>query len=131
MTFQPGHKAYFSLDTSDISAYLDSQSLDRARDTLEVTTFGDAPDRDHIAGLRSHAIALSGPWDPAADAILDGADDGAVVVFVFGPEGNDSGDVQYTGNALFSNYSISNGVDGKTEWSASFTPTGAVARGTV
>ena len=130
MAFQPGHSAYFSLDGSEITAYLDSQSLDRTRDTLEVSVFGNT-DRDYISGLRGYSISLSGPWDPAADAILDGADDGATVAFVFGPEGNDSGDVQYSGNALFSGYSMSTSVDGKVEWSASFQPTGTVTRSTV
>lgn len=130
MAFQPGHESYFSLDASDISAYLDSQSLGRARDMLETTTFGNT-DKTSIVGLRSHTVDFSGPWDPAVDAILDGADDGASVAFVFGPEGNTAGDVTYSGNALFSSYSVSSGVAGRVEWSASFQPTGAVTRGTV
>ena len=130
MAKQPGHNAYLSLDATDISTYTDTESLDRIRNVLEVSAFGD-DDRAYIAGLRGHGLAMSGPWDPTGDAVLDGADDGAVVAFVFGPEGNDSGDVQYSGNAFFANYNISSPVDGPVTWSATFTPTGAVTRATV
>ena len=130
MAFQPGQNAYLSIDGTDVSAYCDSQTLNRVRETLETSVFG-SDDRAYISGLRSHALDASGPWDPVGDAVFDGADDGAVVAFVFGPEGNDSGDVQYTGSCLFGNYNVSVGVDGKAEWSASFQPSGAVTRGTV
>ncbi len=130
MAKQPGYTAYFSLDASDISTYLDTQSLDRLRNILDVSAFGDT-DKVHIAGMRSHAISLGGPWDPTGDAVLDGADDAAVVAFVFGPEGNTSGDIQYSGNALFAQYTVTVGVDDKVTWSANFTPTGAVTRAAV
>ena len=130
MAFQPGHLAYFSLDATDISQYTDSESLNRVRDTLEVTSFGDT-DKEYISGLRGHTVQISGSWDPTLDGVVDASDDGATVAFVFGPEGNDSGDVQYSGNALFTNYQLSASVSGKATWSATFTPSGAVTRGTV
>lgn len=130
MAFQPGHNAYLSVDGTNISSYADSQSLNRVREALETTAFGDA-DRAYISGLRGYSLPMSGPWDPVLDAAIDGADDGATVAFVFGPEGNTTGDVQYSGSALFTNYTITVGVSGKTEWSAVFTPTGAVTRATV
>lgn len=130
MAFQPGRTGYLSIDGTDISGYCDSKSLDRARDTLDVTAFGDA-DYAYIAGLKSASIPMSGAWDPTLDGVIHGADDGATVAFVFGPEGNDSGDVQYSGNCFFENYSISNSVSGRTEWSATFKTTGAITRGTV
>lgn len=129
MAFQPGHTAYFLLDATEITSYLDSASLGRVRDTLETTTFGNT-DRTYLAGLRSGSIDLSGPWDPTCDATLVGADDGAVVAYEFGPEGDTAADIKYSGNALFSNYSVSSSVDGRVEWSASFQPTGTITRGT-
>ncbi len=132
MAFQPGHNAYMKIDGTNITAYTDLQSLDRVRNLLETTVFGvTGRDRTYVAGLRAHTIALSGPWDPTLDAAMITADDGATGAFTFNPEGNDGDDVTYTGNAFITNYSISVGVDGKVEWSASFNPTGTVGRGTV
>lgn len=130
MAFQPGRNGYLSVDATDISGYCDQKSLDRTRDTLETTTFGN-DDRAYIAGLRGYSIPIGGPWDPTLDGVIHGADDGATVAFVFGPEGNASGDVQYSGNALFANYQISQDVAGRVSWSATFTPTGSVTRATV
>ena len=131
MAFQPGHGAYLSIDSVDISAYTDTESLDRVSETLEVTNFGSAGNREYISGLRGHAISIGGSWDPALDAVMEAADDGAVVPFVFGPEGNASGDVQRTGNALIGNYSHGSAVEDKTVWTATFQPTGVVTRATV
>lgn len=129
MAFQPGHGAYLLLDATDVTAYLDNQSLDQVRDTLETTVFG-LTARTYISGLQSASISLSGPWDPTGDAVLAGTDDGAVVAYEFGPEGSTASDIKYSGNCLFTNYSVSTSVDGRVEWSASFQPTGAVTRGT-
>jgi hypothetical protein len=57
-------------------------------------------------------------------------DDGAVVAFECGPEGNTGGDIKYSGNALISNYSWSASVSDRVTWTANFTVTGAVTRGT-
>ena len=129
MAFQPGKNAHLSIDATDVSAYTDNESLNRVIDQLETTTFG-ADDKAFIPGLRSFDLSSSGPWDPTFDAVIDGADDGASVAFVFGPEGNTTGDITYTGNANLASYGISNAVSGRTEYSCSFQPTGAVTRGT-
>jgi len=130
MAFQHGKNTYFSLDATDISSYTDTSSLERAVENAEVTTYGN-DDKAYIAGLRGHTVPVGGPWDPTLDAVLIGADDGAVVAFVFGPEGNASGDVQYSGNCLFENYSVSNPVSGRVAWSGTLRVTGSVTRGTV
>jgi len=129
MAFQAGKNAYLSIDGTDVSAYTDNESLNRVIDQLETTTFGD-DDKTFITGLRSFDLSSSGPWDPTFDGVIDGADDGASVAWVFGPEGNDSGDQQYSGNANLASYGITNAVSGRTEYSLSFQPTGAVTRGT-
>ena len=131
MAFQPGRGSYISVDGTDVTAYSDSENLDRNVDTIDTTVFG-LDDRTYIAGLRTHGLGQSGPWDPTGDAVFDGCDDGATVATVFGPEGNDSGDVQYTSATSFmTSYSISSSVDGRVESSASLLPTGAVPRGKV
>lgn len=130
MAFQHGKNAYLSIDGTDITAYSDSQSLNRVKDLFETTTFGN-DDKTFIDGLREYDLSIGGKWDPTLDAAIDGADDGATVAFVFGPEGNDSGDVQYSGNAFVSNYNVNTPVGGGVTWTATFKPTGSVTRGTV
>jgi len=130
MAFQHGKNSYLSVDGTVISSYTDSCSLDRSIDTSETTAFGD-DDRTYIAGLRSSTFTASGHWDATGDGVLIGADDGATVAFVYGPEGNDSGDVQYSGNAILTSYNQQSGVGDKVAWSASFQITGSVTRGTV
>ena len=129
MAFQAGFGSHISIDGTDISQYADNKTLDRLREMLETTSFGDT-DRTYIAGLRGFTLQASGSWDSAVDAVIHGADDGAVVVWVFGPEGSTSGDVRYTGNCFLDNYSQASTVDGKVTWSASFTIDGAVTRNT-
>ena len=123
MAFVAGHTATLTIDGTAVTAFTDNSTLDRLRDTLDTTVFG-VTDRTYIAGLRSHTIACSGPYDATGDAVFVGADDGATVLFDFSPDGT----VNYTGSALFSNYSVTSAVDGRVEWSANFTPTGTVSR---
>ncbi len=130
MAFQHGKTSYLSVDGTDISSYTDSCSLDRSIDTAETTAFGD-DDRTYIAGLRGSSFSASGHWDPTGDGVLIGADDGATVAWVYGPEGNTAGDVQYSGNAILTGYNQSSGVGDKVAWSASFQVTGTVTRATV
>jgi len=125
-----GKTSYLSIDGTDVSAQTDQESLNRVIDQLEVTTFGN-DDKAFIPGLRSFDLSSGGLWDDTIDAVIDGADDGSTVAFVFGPEGNDSGDVQYSGSCYLSGYNIDSPVAGSVTYSASFQPTGTVTRGTV
>lgn len=129
MAFTHGKDTHFTLDGTDISGYTDTSALERAVENAEVTSYGD-DDRAYIAGLRGHTIPLGGAWDPTLDAAVIGADDGAVVAFVFGPAGSGSGAVRYTGNCLFENYTVSSPVSGRVAWSATMRVTGAVTRDT-
>ena len=129
MAFQHGKNAYLSIDGNDVTAYCDTQSMDRAIALAETTVFGN-DDATSIAGVRTHTIQIGGPWDPTMDGYMVAADDGSSVAFVLGPEGNTSGDYQYSGSAFISNYNWQATPGGRVGWSASFTVSGAVTRGT-
>lgn len=107
--------------------YLDQFSLDKIIETAEVTAIGN-DDKQYIAGLRDSTLSLSGSWDATQDGFLADWDDGAVVSCVVGPDGNTTGKVRYTFNALITNYSISSPVGDKVAWSASLQRTGATTR---
>jgi hypothetical protein len=129
VAFTHGKDSHFTLDGTDISAFTDTSALERAVENADVTTYT-KDDRAFIAGLRGHGIPLGGPWDPTLDAAIIGADDGAVVAFSFGPAGSTGGNVQYSGNCLFENYTVSNPVGGRVSWAATMRVTGVVTRDT-
>ena len=126
MVFVHGKDSTMSIDATDISARVDSTSLNKVKDLAETTTFASTGDnKEFIDGLRSHEISIGGPWDATVDAVMDTADDGAAVAFSYSP---DAGTTTFAGNCLISNYSINSPVGGRVEWSAGFSTTGAVTR---
>lgn len=139
MAFEHGKGAVFYLDDDvptlrDLSAYVSSADFNRDVDVPESTVYGNN-DRTYIPGLRGATLSASGFWDSTAttgvDAILDGVARKTVTsTFIYGPQGDVTGDLVYTGECLLTGYSISAPVDGIVSWSADFQVTGAVTRDT-
>ena len=120
-----GKTSTMSIDATDISARVDTTSLNKVKDLAEVTVFASTGDnKEFIDGLRGHEITIGGPWDSTLDGVMATADDGSLVAFDYSPDAT----INYTGNCFISNYNISSPVGGRVEWTASFTVTGAVAR---
>jgi len=114
-----------SIDATDISARVDTTSLNKVKDLAETTNFASATDnKEFIDGLRGHEISIGGPWDSTVDGVMATADDGSSVLFDYSPDGT----INYTGSCFISNYNISSPVGGRVDWSASFAVTGAVSR---
>lgn len=129
MAVPHGSGSVLSIDGNAWTSYCDSQSLDKVRDLAETSVFG-TTDKTYVSGLRGHTIQIGGPWDPTLDGYADTADDGATVLFELGPEGGTAGDVKYSGSCLISGYSWQSSASAVPTWTASFTVTGAVTRGT-
>jgi hypothetical protein len=129
MAFVHGKDSFISVDASDISSYTDGVTHDRSVDTAETSAFGD-DDKTFIAGLEDGSFSLNGHWDATAAAALAACFDGGVVAMVYGPAGNTGGNVEYTCNALITNYSETSGVADRVNWSASFQRTGALTKDT-
>ena len=126
MAFVHGKTSTISIDGTAIAARVDTTSLNKVIDQAETTNFASTGDnKEHIAGMRSHEVAIGGPWDSTVDAVMATADDGAVVAFAYSPDG---GTTTYSGNCFISNYNISSPVGGRIDWSASFSVTGVVTR---
>ena len=121
-----GKTSTMSIDAVDISARVDTTSLNKVKDLAETTTFASTGDnKEHIDGLRSHEVSIGGPWDSTLDGVMATADDGSSVAFSYSP---DAGTTTYAGNCFISNYNISSPVGGRIDWSASFSVTGVVTR---
>jgi predicted secreted protein len=128
-----GKNGFMSVNTDDVSTYLDSAGLDKSLDTAEVSTFG-MDDKEYIAGLRDATFSLEGKWDATIDGLMADIEDeietSGVVAFEYGPAGSTAGLVKYSGNAIMTAYNIAQNVNGEITFSASFQVTGGVNRGT-
>jgi len=125
-----GKNAYLSLDATDISAYSDQVSTGRTKDTVETTTYK-TDNKTFIDGLRTHDLNMSGKWHPTLEATIAATDDGAAVTVVYGPEGNATGDIQYTSTAFFTGYQVDVAAGSGVTWSASYKPSSTVTRAAV
>lgn len=141
MAFIHGKAGYFALDDApggsltDISVYISNVDFTREADNPETTTFT-KNDRVFIAGLIGSNFSVSGFWDPIVtvgpDELLNGIlGSSQSITFAYGPEGNDTGDIQYQGECFESSYNISGSVDGVVEFTADFVVTDAVTRLTI
>lgn len=127
MAFAHGKESWLVIDGTDVSPYTDQTSLNKVKDLFETTTFG-KDDKTYIDGLREHGLSIGGKWDPTLDAAMAACDDGSGVAFKFAPAG--SATIGYDGTALIENFNIDSPVGGGVTWTATFKPSGSVARGT-
>ncbi len=132
-TFVHGKSTDFELDDTSgtsrsLANTLTSVDFPETIDTAETTAFG-ATSRSYLVGLRSATISISGLWDSTVDGYIIGTEP-ASRSFIFGPAGSTGGNVKYTGEAILTNYSISNPVGDVVTYSIDLQVTGNVTRGT-
>ena len=136
--FVHGKKTVFKLDDSggtlrDLTAYVNSSSLQRLLDLLDTTCFG-ASAKTYITGFADAKIPFGGFWDPTLDGYLAGAFDAlaagtiASLSFELYPEGNASGKVKYYGECVMVNFEQTEGAQQATAWTSELQVTGAVTR---
>jgi predicted secreted protein len=129
MAFVAGKDSAITIDSTDLTSYVDSMSLSRDINTLTVTSFGD-DNEAYISGVQGFSMDISGSFDATADSAIAGMFDGATVTFDFRPN-NSTGAPKYTGSALITNYTIDSSAGDKVSFSASLLVSGAITRGTV
>ena len=133
-TFVHGKSTDFSLDDTagtprNISNTLTSVDFPETIETAETTAFG-STSKSYIVGLRDATISISGIWDSTVDGYLMGGSEPASRSFIYGPAGSTGGNVKYTGEAIVTNYSISNPVGDVVTFSLDLQVTGNVTRTT-
>ena len=140
MAFKAGKDAWLMLDGIagtgvNITAYADQASLDQPIDTHDVSVFGSNA-KAFIPGLADGgSMSFSGPLDVALGTFLAALKDGhaagsASSTIVFAPAGSVSGQIQQTAESYITSYSVSAGVGGRVEYSATLQITGAVTNST-
>ena len=132
-TFAHGKSTDFALDDTggssrNISNTLTDVSYPQTIDTAETTAFGSSI-KSYIVGLKDGSFSVSGIWDATVDGYLSGTEP-ASRSFIYGPAGSTGGNVKYTGEAIMTNYSVSNPVGDVVTYSLDLQITGAVTRGT-
>lgn len=139
MAFGGGTDTVFKVDASDgtltdISAYLNTSSLNRTAGAYDVSTYG-VGSKVYIPGLKDGRIPIGGPWDPTIDALLAGIL-GLLRDYEWYPQGTASGKVKYAnGSASYGvilvAYSGASPVDGAVTFTGEFQISGPVTRSTV
>ncbi len=132
-TFVHGKSTDFEVDDTggtsrSLSNVLTSVDFPETIDTAETTAFG-ATSKSYIVGLRDATISVSGLWDATIDGYIIGTEP-ASRTFIFGPAGSTGGNVKYTGEAILTNYSVSNPVADVVTFSLDLQVTGNVTRTT-
>jgi len=131
-TFAHGKSTDFAVDDTggtsrNISDTLTDVSFPQTIDTAETTAFGSS-NKSYIVGLKDTTISVSGIWDATVDGYISGTEP-ASRSFIYGPAGTTGGNVKYTGEAIMTNYSVSNPVGDVVTFSMDLQVTGAVTRG--
>ena len=132
-TFAHGKSTDFALDDTggtsrSLANTLTDVSFPQSIDTAETTAFG-STNKSYIVGLKDTTISVSGIWDATVDGYISGTEP-ASRSFIYGPAGSTGGNVKYTGEAIMTNYSVSNPVGDVVTYSLDLQITGAVTRGT-
>ena len=132
-TFAHGKSTDFALDDTggtsrSLANTLTDVSFPQTIDTAETTAFG-STNKSYIVGLKDTTISVSGLWDSTIDGYLSGTEP-ASRSFIYGPAGSTGGNVKYTGEAIMTNYSVSNPVGDVVTFSVDLQVTGSVTRGT-
>jgi predicted secreted protein len=136
-----GKDTYFAVEDSAASTLraigvnLTSSSLNWSNDQHDTTTYGQTG-HTFVAGLTNATIDLAGFWDDTASTgsatVLDSLVGllSTTVAWEWGPEGNGSGDVKYSGEAILVNVNHSAPVADLVTFTAQLQVSGAVTKGT-
>lgn len=144
MAFNHSKLTYFQIDNAsdslqNITGYVTSVELPEELELVDTTTMG-ATSKTYVLGFADSKISFQGYWDPTLDGILTGLKTafraGTLIgsalsaSWVYGPAGNTSTYVKYSGELVMTSYKKSNEIKGVTEFMVEGQVTGPVTVGT-
>ena len=109
MAFVHGKDTKVIIDSTDLSAYLNSAEPSRTADVGETTTCGSS-NKSYIAGEKDATVSFGGFFDSTADNIIQGLIGTNDKVAVIGFDGIDATDDCMFGKGVTTNYGISSPV---------------------
>lgn len=128
MAFVHGKNTYVSLNGTNLSAFTNKSSLNRAADEHDVTTYG-ATDYVFQGGLLKGDASLEGTYDNTAGSGPRATIDpllGTVVTFIRRTEGTGVGKPQQSVPVLVAKYTETNPVADYVSWSVDLKLAGPV-----
>lgn len=128
-----GADAEIKINTVSLEEDSNTWTLDIAVDTYEDTGFGDAW-KDFEEGKPGWTLSVDFFWNGASaknDATLFALIGGGATAIELYPEGNASGKIKYSGNAILTGMSPAVPVGGMVTMSATFQGKGTLSRATV
>lgn len=123
-----GQEGVIRIGATNLLAELRSWELQETADTIEDTVLSDLS-RTYQTGLKSWSGSATCFWDELDPAQIS-LTVGASITLNMYPEGNQTGDVFYTGAAIVTSYTFSAQTGGMVEAQFSFTGTGALTKST-
>ena len=132
MAFVAGRLGYLKLGTTDVSAYVDNIDFTHDVNVVETTTMGKSY-VTRAAALKNSSFSVGGVYDTTETTGLQavlGPMLGTAVAFEYGPEGNATGKVKYSGTGVVASFNISQPVGDMVRWSAEIQGSDAVTIGT-
>ena len=111
-------------------AEIKSWSLEVSSDTVDASIIG-TQWRKNQATIKSWSGSFDGFWDETDTNGQGAISAGGIVTLNLYPEGDDSGDSYWSGDAIITSISYNASFDGLVEASFSFTGTGALSNQTV
>lgn len=138
--FSHGKLAKISIDNAagtlvDCSNVSNSVDFPLSQDTAETSAFGTSA-KTYVAGQNDQTISVAGLFDPTFDAqisaVIAGQANGTIAssTIEYGPQGNATGKVKYTGEFIFTSYSTSAGVGDVVSFKLEGQRTGDIVRAT-
>lgn len=135
-----GKDSHFTIEDSggttlrNVGDFCDNIELDQDVDMADSTTIG-LEAKTFLSGLAGSAITLAGKWDSVVtvgpDVVLSGLLGLETPVgFEYGPEGNVTGAIKYSGECFVEKYKVSSPLEGVVKFSSTIRVTGIVTRAT-
>ena len=115
---------------TDISEKCTNVTLNRSRDTAEVSGFGD-DDKKRVQGMRDKSLDVQGNWDAIIESILSGSGDEPATRTVEYSPTRDAGAPEFTGEIVVENDSIDNSTSDAVKFSFTLQGSGRLTTGTV
>lgn len=129
-----GKNSYISVDTVNLTTYVDNIDVNKSKDVAETSAMGQNS-KTYVTGLKEATITISGRWDDTAttgpDAVLAAAyADEDPVAIEYGPEGNSTGEVKVSASAICTSFNRTSSLGDVVAFTADFQVTGDVTEGT-
>ncbi len=129
MATHKGSEGVVKVGTNTV-AEVRSYSIEETAETLEDTSMGDTA-RTYLSSLTTFSGSIDVFWDETDTTGQGALTNGAEVTLNLYPEGDDSGDIYYTGTAIVTGVTRTGSFDGMVEASITFQGTGALTESTV